>query len=130
MNIRPTPESLKNLCDTCQWSRGDVAKMLHVSERTVGSWENGETEMHAAHFHLLTIFAIYKMSENESPTPIDIKNLRMSLGLNQNEFAKMMSSSPRRVSGWEIGETTPHHGLWRAMRVFSALEDPTSISAG
>lgn len=128
MNIYPTPEALQNLRETCKWSISDVATITHVTEDVVQSWESGDEPMPGSAFHLLTIFAIYKISKKEEPTPLDIKNLRMSLGLNQKEFADMMSSSLRRVSGWEIGETSPHHGLWRAMRLFSVLEDPSTIS--
>lgn len=128
MNVYPTPEALQNLRETCKWSVKDVAEITHVSKDVVKSWENGKKPMPASSFHLLTIFAIYQISKNEEPTPLDIKNLRMSLGLNQKEFADMMSSSMRRVAGWEIGETLPHHGLWRAMRLFAALEDPSTIS--
>lgn len=128
MNVYPTPKALKNLREICKWSNADVAQITHVSEDVVQSWEKGDIPMPAAAFHLLTIFAIYKLSKTEEPTPMDIKNLRMSLGLTQKDFAELMSSSLRRVSGWEIGETYPHHGLWRAMRLFAVLEDPSTIS--
>jgi DNA-binding transcriptional regulator YiaG len=40
-------------------------------------------------------------------TSVEIKNIRLQLGLNQVQFAQLMGVHPITVSKWETGATSP-----------------------
>lgn len=47
-----------------------------------------------------------------SPEPADIKELRKSAGLTQQQDADLIFSKLRTWEDWEAGNTSMHPGLW------------------
>ena len=41
-------------------------------------------------------------------TPVDVKNIRVQVGMSQNEFASAFGISVSTLRHWERGDRTPH----------------------
>ena len=48
-------------------------------------------------------------------TPLEIKQLRADLGVNQVELARRLHVCPRSVSAWETGNAVPREYSMRAL---------------
>ena len=49
----------------------------------------------------------------------DIKQLRKKLNVTQVEFAKVMAVSPKTVTSWETGRSTPRGAVSKLMDIFN-----------
>lgn len=58
---------------------------------------------------------------------IDIQELRKSLGLSQNEFARAYGFSPRSLQDWEQGRRRPESAVRAYMAVIR--NDPEGVAA-
>ena len=124
----PSAKSIKSLRAAAGWTPQDLATKLRVSLSSAQSWESGRADMPAGYWALMVAQAVYVLAANEDPAGEDVRNLRVAMGWTQSDFAERVGTSLRRVSGWERDEHRIHPGLWRAMRVFLALEHPEHVS--
>lgn len=124
----PSPQAIQRLRESVGWEVSDMAHNLRVTEGVAKAWESGKTDMPPGLWVLLVVQAVYSLSGEEVPEPETIKSLRMAMGWTQEEFASRVSTTARRVWGWETGERPIHPGLWRALRVACALENPDHLS--
>ena len=124
----PSPASVSALREAAGWTAEDLAEKVSASVSDVYAWESGKRKMHPCLWALMIARSVYEMSVHEDPTPEDVRNLRASAGWTQSDFADRAGTSFRRVAGWELGEHKMKKGLWRAMRVFMALEKPEHVA--
>lgn len=124
----PSAKAIRSLRNKLGWTTEESASHLRVSDASFKAWEAGKRDMPPGLWALFVIQAVYVLSGNEEPTPQDVYNLRMSTGMNQPEFGAQLGTSGRRVYGWELGEHKIHLGLWRALRLFQAIEAPDQLS--
>lgn len=124
----PSAKAVVSLRTKVGWDQAELAEKLRVSVGSVRAWEAGTSPMPSGTWSLFAIQAVYQLASNEKPTGTDITNLRQSMGWTQEEFADRVGTSARRVSDWERDNHKMHIGLWRAMRVSSAIEDPEHVA--
>ena len=124
----PAPASVTALREAAGWSIEQLAEKIHASPADVQAWEEGRRKMHPGLWALMVARSVYEMSAFEEPQPEDVRNLRASAGWTQTDFADRAGTSFRRVAGWELGEHKMKRGLWRALRVFVALENPEHVA--
>lgn len=124
----PSPESIVVLREATGWTQEDLAQKIHARLKEVHDWESGRRKMHPGLWALMVARSVYEMSINEEPTPEAVRNLRTSADWTQVDFADRACTSYRRVAGWELGEHKLKKGLWRALRVFTALEKPGHVA--
>ncbi|MGU8337130.1 helix-turn-helix domain-containing protein [Clostridium perfringens] len=115
--------------DVLNLSGEEFGKMLNVTKTAVSNWENGNR---TPDIHVLSKIASLgnvsldylacKVNNSNENNPVyfsekekqinnklklRIKEERIKLGLNQEEFGKMINVSKQAVSGWENGYRTP-----------------------
>lgn len=124
----PSAKSIKALRTAAGWTPQQLAEKLRVGPGSVKAWEAGTSEMPAGYWSLMVVQAVYVISSMEEPKGQDVLNLRLAMGWTQSDFAERAGTSFRRVSGWERDEHRIHPGLWKALRVFLALEHPEHVA--
>lgn len=124
----PSAKAIVSLRTKVGWTQEGLAERLRVGPGSVKAWEKGTSSMPASTWSLFVVQAIYQIAGDEEPTGKDVLNLRQAMGWTQTDFAERAGTSFRRVSGWERDEHKIHPGLWRAMRVFLAIEHPEHVA--
>ena len=51
------------------------------------------------------------------PTPTEIKKMRLSFGLTQDQAGKLIHSSRRTWQDWEAGVNAMHPALWELFKI-------------
>lgn len=51
------------------------------------------------------------------PTPNEVRSLRLSAGLTQTQFGRLVHASLRAVQEWEKGDARMHPGLWELVQM-------------
>ena len=62
----------------------------------------------------------------QNPTPDEIRELRLSLGITQSKAAVMILATERAWQAWEQGERRMHPGLWQLflLKTRGPLDNP------
>lgn len=55
------------------------------------------------------LMEVYFMKPDPSIVGLRVKNIRESIGVNQNEFAKLINATVPAVSNWENGRSLPNN---------------------
>ncbi len=118
------PDHLRNLRETHDLTRSQLAGLLDVSETTVYNWEQGETTPGSD--QLERIRELQEMSEDRIHRNLaestgqysgeHLRELREELELSQSEFADKLDVSAGTVSNWERDINTPGISAIRKIR--------------
>ena len=79
----------------------EFGRKLKVSTITIKNWEKGYTQPKPAYMHY--ILALYEKNKKMRITAQEIKQIRTSRGLIQEEFAKALGIGACTVDDWEHG---------------------------
>lgn len=108
-----------------QWSQGDLAGELGVSQSLVSIWERGEAAPNPEQERKITALLRVRDQQSEPPNALvqrtsDIgqwlKTERMANGLIQTELAEKLGVSQPTVSLWELGKQTPDQNQLAALK--------------
>ena len=66
-----------------------------------------------------------EVSDEHTPGPQSIRELRAKLGLTQEEFAHAIAVTVSTVNRWENGHANPSKLAWRAIQTFARKRGAT-----
>ena len=96
-------------------SQEEAAELMGVSRRTWQRWELGEGGMRAAIWGewLMRIKAPERAMLLISPSPEQIRERRVGLGLTQVAAARLAGVSYKTWQDWEAGRAAMHGAIWK-----------------
>jgi len=110
----PYPTSLTSLGDHIRKKRldlglfqKDVAKIIGTSEVSVYNWENNYFKPYFRFLPKIINFLGYMPYTSSKSIGEKLSIIRRSLGLSQNETAKIIGVDPSSISDWEQGTHKP-----------------------
>ena len=95
----------------------DVIEALQIDRETLRGWENGLYKPFPKHFPKIIEFLGYYPFEQETSTLGGrIKKHRLSLGLNQEQFAKLINVERCSIMYWENNTRIPNENSLRKLK--------------
>lgn len=116
-----TAEEIKNIRKSLALTQEEFAKALNVTTVTVGYWETGKLNPNCTSKRKIEL--LLENSDKPKVSIDEIENIRVSMNLSQNDFAKLLKIKPRTYNTWTTKRATPSPKGFRKLYEFKIMQE-------